>query len=361
MPIDLAAVGRAFEIPGRFLSAEPWGSGHINDTFRAEYRDGAAVERYIHQRINHRVFADPPAVMENISRVLAHLRRTLSGRRVLTLVPARDGGAVVRAADGSWWRTFLHIPGARSCDVVETGEQARECGRAFGDFMARLSDLPGPRLRETIPGFHDTARRVAALREAVAADAAGRAARAREEIAFALAREPLARALDEARAAGELPERVTHNDTKFNNVLIDDQTRKALCVIDLDTVMPGLSLNDFGDMVRTAACPAEEDERDLSKVRLEPALFRALVEGYLEAAGGLLTEGEKSLLAFSGRLITYELAVRFLTDYLSGDVYFKIHRPEHNLERARAQLKLVASIESQERELERIVRSARKS
>lgn len=357
---DLAAVAGAFDAPGAYAGAEPYGNGHINDTYLVEYEEAGQRRLYVLQRINHNVFRDPAALMDNVRRVLAHLERKLAGdpelrRRVLTLVPARDGKPYHRDAAGSFWRMYLHIQGGRTYDVVESPRQAFQAARAFGGFQSLLADLPAPRLNETIPGFHDTPKRFAAFERAVAADKAGRARLARAEIEFARRREPVTRVLEDLRARGELPERITHNDTKFNNVIIDNRTGEGLCVIDLDTVMPGLALHDFGDMVRAATSPAAEDERDLSKVTMQMPMFEALVQGYWSSAGAFLTAAERRHLAFSGKLITLEIGLRFLTDFLEGDVYFKVHREGHNLDRCRTQLKLVESIEAQEEAMNRFV------
>jgi aminoglycoside phosphotransferase (APT) family kinase protein len=232
-------------------------------------------------------------------------------------------------------------------------EQAYQAAHAFGCFQQQLASLPSPRLHETIPDFHHTPKRFAALQQAIAADAKGRAKLAQPEIDFALAHESITGVLLQA----SLPERITHNDTKFNNVLLDDATGESLCVVDLDTVMPGLVLYDFGDMVRTTTSPAAEDEQDLSKVIMQFPLFEALVRGYLSAAGEFLSEAEKKFLAFSGKLITFEVGIRFLADYLAGDTYFKIHREGHNLDRCRTQFKLVESIELEEEKMNRLVES----
>ena len=353
---SVGAAARQFEIGGEFLEAIPYGSGHINDTYRVRFGNGAAPRFSILQRINHHIFKRPEALMENIERVTAHLAAQVAedpdrGRRVLTLIPARDGRYWHVDAEGNHWRAYRFIEGARSYDAVESTEQAFQAARAFGRFQQLLASLPAPRLHDTIPEFHHAPKRFKALEEAVAKDAAGRAALAKREIEFVLAREAITGVLLKAN----LPERVTHNDTKFNNVMLDDATGEGICVIDLDTVMPGLTPYDFGDMVRTTTSPAMEDERDLSKVTMQFPMFEALVRGYLESAGGFLTKEEKRLLAFSGKSITFELGIRFLTDYLEGDTYFKVHREGHNLDRCRTQFKLVESIEEQEEEMERLV------
>lgn len=356
---DIRSVSSHFEIWGQFLSAEAYGTGHINDTYCACYDQGGSRVRYIHQRINHNVFRNPVALMENIRRVTEHLRCKLAdeadiSRRTLTLVATRDGQPFYRDPDGNYWRTYIFIEKARTYDAVESPQQAFEAARAFGRFQGMLADLPGPRLHETIPDFHHAPKRFVALERAIKADVCNRARGASLEIEFALQRKVMTNMLIEA----QLPERITHNDTKFNNVMLDDASGEGICVIDLDTTMPGLALSDFGDQVRTTTSPAKEDERDLSKVVMQLPMFEALVRGYLSAARELLTPAEKQLLVFSGKLITFEVGIRFLTDYLSGDTYFKIHRDGHNLDRCRTQFKLVESISQQEQEMNRIVERA---
>lgn len=353
-PVDIAKVASAFRLPGTFVSASPYGSGHINDTYAVVQETGEGRRRFLLQRINEKVFKDPPALMRNVSRVCAHAQERLrlegrkdADRRALTLVPARDSRDWHQDELGGCWRCYLFIEGATGHDVIRSAGQAREAARAFGAFQALLADLPGGRLNETIPDFHHTPARFSAFRRALKADAHGRAPAAAAEIAFALDRAHEVGVIVDAMAAGKVPERVTHNDTKLNNVLIDDRTGEGICVIDLDTVMPGSALYDFGDLVRTSTSPAAEDETDLSLVEMRMPMFRALVEGYLSAASGFLTAEERRLLAFSGKLITLEIGLRFLTDWLEGDVYFKVRRPGHNLDRCRTQFALVRSIEAQ--------------
>ena len=360
---DLAAVARAFPLLGQFRRAAPHGSGHINDTFAAEFDQAGIRVRYILQRINSRIFRDVPALMENVRRVTAHATRRAeeagadgAARRALTLVPAADGRAYHRDTAGGWWRCFLFIEGAATHDVIRNPTQAREAARAFGEFQKLLVDLPGGRLNETIPFFHHTRRRFDTLQRAITADGFNRAAEARAEIAFATSREAMVDRLIDLQARGEIPERITHNDTKLNNVMIDDVTQAGICVIDLDTAMPGLALYDFGDMVRSATNSAAEDEPDASRVEARLPIFEALVVGYLAAARSFLTEAELAQLVFSGRLITFEIGIRFLTDFLEGDVYFKTKRPGHNLDRARNQFALVRSLEAREATMEAIVK-----
>ena len=362
MKHDLKAVVAQFDLEGEFVDAQPYGTGHINDTYLVRLRQGQAVVPWILQRINHRVFTKVPALMENILRVTEHVRGRLAAlpgsdlrRETLTVIPTRAGKAFLEDADGNFWRTYIFITGARTYDEVRGRDMARQAAMAFGRFQKLLMDLPEPTLHETIPFFHHTPDRFARLEAAIAADAAGRAASCPAEIEFALARKASTGVLVDGIAAGRLPLRVTHNDTKINNVMIDDQDGRGICVIDLDTVMPGTVLYDFGDQIRTTTGTAAEDERDLSKVRFQIDMFEALVEGYLEAARDFLVPAEIEQLAFSGRLITFEIGIRFLTDYLQGDVYFKTHRPGHNLDRARTQFQMVRHMEAQSEAMEGIV------
>ncbi|MGA2174664.1 MAG: aminoglycoside phosphotransferase family protein [Verrucomicrobiota bacterium] len=353
---DVRAVARQFHILGEFLTAEPYGSGHINDTYCVVFDQGGLRVRYIVQRINHAIFKNPVALMENIQRVTEHLGQKSAGqsdqsRRVLTLISASDGKRYYCDQAGNHWRAYIFIEKARTFDAVESAPQAFQAAKAFGQFQKLLADLPAPRLYDTIPDFHHTPKRFAALEKAIAADAFNLAKLAKPEIEFALNHKAITGVLLDAK----LPERVTHNDTKFNNVMIEDATGEGICVIDLDTVMPGLALYDFGDMIRTATSPAQEDERDLAKVRMQFPMFEALVRGYLTTASEFLTRAEKQFLAFSGELITFEIGVRFLTDFLEGDTYFKVHREGHNLDRCRTQFKLVESIEQQEAAMNKLV------
>jgi len=348
-PNALRAVASAFRIYGEFLGAAPYGAGHINDTYCAEFCQGGTAVRYILQRINDKVFKHPAALMENIQRVTLHIAAKAAAevdpsRRGLTLILARDGRCWHQDNSGNFWRAYIFIEKARTLQTADSESQAYEAARAFGRFQHWLADLPAPRLHDTISDFHHTPKRVAALEQAIAADVVNRAALVKAEIQFVLQRKPWTSALITAG----LPERVTHNDTKLNNVMLDETTGEGICVIDLDTVMSGLVLYDFGDMVRTLTSPAPEDERDLSKVNMRFPMFAALARGYLASAAVFLTPAEKQHLAFSGKLITFEIGIRFLTDFLSGDTYFKIHREGHNLDRCRAQFKLVQSIEQQE-------------
>jgi Ser/Thr protein kinase RdoA (MazF antagonist) len=357
MPATVAealAVSAEFAFGGKVLSATPYGSGHINDTFLVLIEAAPNPRRFVLQRINHHVFKQPDLLMENVERVCAHAHAKLRAagasdahRRALRLIPTLKGKSWHVDDAGNRWRCYDFIEGATGHDVVRSAAQAEAAAKAFGAFQALLADLPGGRLHETIPGFHHTPGRYARFQAALAADTHGRAASAAPEIAFALARAHEVSVVVDALRDGTLPERVTHNDTKLNNVLLDDVTQEGVCVIDLDTVMPGSALYDFGDLVRTSTSPAAEDETDLSKVTMQLPMFEALVRGYLASARGFLTPREKELLPFAGKLITFEIGLRFLTDWLEGDTYFRIKRPTHNIDRTRTQFKLVASIEDQ--------------
>jgi Ser/Thr protein kinase RdoA (MazF antagonist) len=356
----LRQVFEAFQAWGDFTGAEPYGSGHINDTYRVAAGLAGAPVHYLLQRINHVIFKQPDRVMENIVRVTRHLRGKMAGaadasRRTLTVVPARDGAPCARDDAGNWWRLYLFIEGARTYDVIENERQAYEAARAFARFQNQLADLPAPRLHETIPAFHNTLKRLEALDAAAAADACGRKAEVAAELAFVEERRAQCGRLIERHARGDIPERITHNDTKINNVMLDDATGEGVCVIDLDTVMPGFALYDFGDMVRSATAASREDERDLAQVGSRIGMFEALARGYLAGADFLLP-AEIEELVFSGRLITLTIGIRFLTDYLSGDVYFRTSRPGQNLDRCRAQFQMVRSMEAQAEAMERIVR-----
>ncbi|MFA6716253.1 MAG: aminoglycoside phosphotransferase family protein [Victivallaceae bacterium] len=357
-------VKEEFEIYGDFVSAAPYGSGHINDTLRVIINQGGTEVHYIFQRINEKVFKNPPAVMENIQRVTEHIFKKIEEegdpeitRHTLVVIKAKDGKAYFLDAEGKYWRAYIFIEKAQTYDVIETSQQAYEAARAFGLFQKDLADLPGERLHETIPDFHNTPQRFANLEKAIAADAAGRVKDAGPEIDFVLKRKADVSKLTDLLAAGELVERITHNDTKLNNVMLDDKTGKGVCVIDLDTVMPGLVHYDFGDMVRTSTSPAAEDEKDLSKVTMQFHMFESLLRGYLSTAGDFLTPTEREHLPFAGKLITLEIGIRFLTDYLEGDIYFKTHREGHNLDRCRTQFKLVESIEEQMDEMTALLNS----
>jgi len=362
---DLRSIAARFQICGDFREAAPYGSGHINDTYAAVFDQTGSPMRFIFQRINHNVFKDPAGLMGNVERVTTHIRRKLEAagadqisRRVLTLVPALDGKRWHADAEGNHWRCCLFIERAKSYDRVEAPRQAFEAARAFGEFQKQLADLPAPRLRDTISNFHHTRSRFDALCQAIEQDACNRAAEVKADIEFALRHEPLVDVLLDLQARGLLPERVTHNDCKLNNVMLDDATGEGVCVIDLDTVMPGLTLYDFGDICRTAACSTVEDERDLSKVEMRMEMFEALVGGYLASAGEFLNPVERDHLVFCAKLITLEMGIRFLADHLAGDRYYKVHRPGHSADRARVQFKMVESFERNDAAMCKVVQAA---
>jgi aminoglycoside phosphotransferase (APT) family kinase protein len=361
----LREVADAFPLPGRWLRSSPFGSGHINTTVLAELEGPEGVARFVQQRINRAVFHEPALVMENFARVVAHVRRALEragtpdlDRRVLTLVPTRSGASCYVDSRGDTWRTVRLIPGAHGVDVASAPAEARAAALAFGRFLAQLADLPPPRLHETIPRFHDARLRFAQLEVAAREDAAGRLSACRAEVDFALSREPLVARFEALRRSGEVRECVAHNDTKLNNVLLDDATGEGLCVIDLDTVMPGCALTDFGDLARSAATRAAEDERDLARVRVETDLFGALADGFVAGAGASLAPAERAALPFGALLMSYVIGLRFLADHLRGDTYFRVHRPGQNLDRARTQLALVADFERKQGELAALVARA---
>lgn len=363
----VASIADSFAIEGRFVLGEEIDSGHINSTYRATFRQkNGREQRYILQAINREVFKDPYAVMNNVETVTRHinsrvlrLKKDLGGQ-TLNLFPARTGGTWIEDDGGSVWRCYNFIEGCVTYDVVENTRQAYQAARAFGSFQDLVSDLDASAIIETIPDFHHTRKRLDRLREVAAADPHGRLDTVRAEFDFIQNREPLAGLLVDLAGSGGIPTRVTHNDTKINNVMIDAESDEAVCVIDLDTVMPGLALYDFGDLVRSATSPAAEDERDLSKVEMRMPMFEALVEGYLDAAGDFVTAVEVEHLVDAGKLMTLEVGIRFLTDHLEGDVYFKTHRPGHNLDRCRTQLKLVERIEEKEREMRGFIGKVRR-
>lgn len=345
------AMADRFDLRGKVTSVRDFGDGHINDTFLVETRDADGVHDYILQRVNKNVFTDGQGLMQNMNAVTNYIRIALilSGgdpvREVLTLVPTREGKSYLFDEEGYVWRTTLRISDVFSYSVVVDGDQLFETGRAFGHFMRQLDRFDASELKETIPNFHNTPKRFEAFEKAVEEDKMCRRASVMPEIAFAMQYKEFAKTLVDQLEKGELPLRVTHNDTKINNVLMDKASGRAICVIDLDTVMPGLVAYDFGDSIRSGANPAAEDERDLSKVTMDFELYKSFANGYLEEAGSILTPAERRSLAIGAKMMTLECGVRFLTDYLEGDHYFKIHREGQNLDRARTQFKMVADME----------------
>ncbi len=352
--IELRKVMSEFEIYGDFVEAFPYGTGHINDTYKAVFSQAGRRVNYLAQRINTRVFQNPEALMENISRICAHLssRARAEGmqdasRRVLHLIPSRSGQPWHKDSENGYWRCYLFIEDATGHGIVQNTLQAREAARCFGEYLNLLADLPGKRLYETIPDFHNTPNRFANLAAAVEKDELNLAKLVQKEIDFFTARENAVGTLIKLQKEGKIPERVTHNDTKLNNVLLDNETSRGVCVIDLDTSMPGLSLYDFGDLVRTSTSPVPEDHPRPEEVQMRPEMYKALAEGFLESGHSFLNETEISLLPEGARLMTMEVGMRFLTDYLEGNKYFKTAYPEHNLVRCRTQIALTESIEKQ--------------
>jgi hypothetical protein len=345
----------AFDL--QVASLAPQAGGHINASWRVVTSLGAS---WLLQRLNPQVFPDGAAVMRNIALVTAHLSTQVShlpdaGRRALRLLTRRDGTTAWQAPDGAWWRVFHFIDRSRTCLHATMAREAQEVGCAFGGFQRMLQNYTGPALADTIPGFHDTLSRLTALEVAVAADSAGRAAGVAREIDYARSRHAYAETLPPLIGSGALPQRIVHNDAKVANVLLDASSGEALAVIDLDTVMPGTLLYDVGDLIRSIASPTDEDERDLSRVGVRPPLMAALAAGYLGACGAGLTETERAHFIFAGLLLTYEQGVRFLTDHLAGDCYYRISRAGQNLDRARAQFRLLTSLEAERPGLEAMV------
>lgn len=358
---DLQVIGRRFAIEGDFESGGPYGMGHINDTYAVVYRRGTRRTRFILQRINQRVFRDPEGLMANIVAVTGHLSskiRAAGGdplRETLTLILALDGNSFVQSEAGDFWRVYVFIEGAKTYESVERLDHVQSAGRAFGTFQQLLSDFPAHALSETIPDFHHTRKRFEAFLLAVAGDVENRARAAGPEIEFVLRRGDLTSVLVDTLSAGRLQQRITHNDTKFNNVMIDNLTGEGVCVIDLDTVMPGLSLYDYGDSIRSFTNTGAEDETDLSKVDFNLEVFDLYTRGYIEATRGFLRQEEVDLLPLAAQLMTLECGMRFLADYLQGDTYFKTRRPEHNLDRCRTQFKLVKGMEEEADQMAAIV------
>ncbi|MBQ2735749.1 MAG: aminoglycoside phosphotransferase family protein [Clostridia bacterium] len=344
MQNDLREILRHFDVE---MDSTPYGNGHINDTYLVQTKP-----RTILQRINTDIFKKPDEVMANIEAVTSFLREKIAkdggdpSRETLRLIPTREGKPYFAAADGSAYRLYHFIEHTKSFERAESPSMFAAAAHAFGKFQRMLSDFPADTLYEVIPKFHDTSDRLRQFREAVERDVKGRAASVRKEIDFVLSYADRVSIVTDAIADGSVPLRVTHNDTKLNNVMLDEETHEGVCVIDLDTVMPGSLLYDFGDALRFGASTGAEDETDLSKISFDLTYFEAFTEAFLEEMGGDMTPRERELLPFSAQLLTLECGMRFLTDYLNGDTYFRIHREHHNLDRTRTQLKLVADIEA---------------
>lgn len=337
---------------------EPYGSGHINSTWLAIHKsdDGKEVKNLM-QKISTVAFKNPEQLMENIVGVTEFLRDKVEEDGTLTVIPTLDGKSFYLDEFGSYWRVYKFVENATAYQQIENDNDFYTCGLAFGEFQQMLAEYPAEKLYETIPNFHNTPSRFADFKKALAEDKMGRAKDVQAEIDFVLAHECKADSITSKLESGEIPYRVTHNDTKLNNILIDNATGKAKCVIDLDTVMPGAAAYDFGDSIRFGASTGAEDETDLSKISVDVHLFEVFAKGYLSTANKFLTPAEKDSLVTGAYLMTLECGVRFLTDYLNGDVYFKIHRENHNLDRCRTQFKLVSDMEAKEAQLRSIVNS----
>lgn len=353
-----------FCLDGEAVSAAAFGNGHINDTYRV-CCEGTAAE-YILQRMNCQIFHHPEEVMENVDRVTAWLRERIQeeggdpGREVLTIVPGQNGSLGLWL-HGNYWRMYRFIQDATAYDQAPDEAIFRESAVAFGHFQYLLRDFPSALLHETIPDFHNTPKRFEAFAHAVRSDGCGRCAGARQEIDFLMERADLAGVLRKLQDAGSLPLRVTHNDTKLNNVMIDNKTRRGICVIDLDTVMPGLSVTDFGDSIRFGASTGKEDEPDLEKVNFDLEKFRVYTEGFLAGTAGALTQTETEMLPWGAMVITFEQAIRFLGDYLEGDPYYKTEYPEHNLVRARTQIRLLDQMQKKADAMHKAVQDSLRS
>lgn len=352
-----------FLIKGKCVNCIPYGNGHINDTFKITSKDENGKEfLYILQRMNHEIFKAPVELVENIFGVTSHLKKKIiaSGgdytRETLNMIETLDNKFYYKDSIGCYWRMYDFIANATCFDLVEKPEHFYQSGVAFGNFQKLLADYPAKELHETIVGFHNTKQRYARFIEVVNQDKLGRAKDVQAEIDFVIAHKNDTEVCTDMLNKGELPLRVTHNDTKLNNVMIDDKTGKGICVLDLDTVMPGLSMNDFGDSIRFGASTAVEDEKDLSKVCMDINLFDVYTKGFLESCGDALTKNEIDMLPFGAKIMTFECGMRFLTDYLEGDVYFKIHREGHNLDRCRTQFKLVSDMENKWDEMKLVVK-----
>lgn len=360
MTFDLTEIASNFLLKGSVSKIEPFGNGHINDTYRI-YMAGDNVNDYILQRKNHLIFKDVAGMMENISRVTNHIRTKLAekgekeiDKKVITHIFCSDGELYYKDKNGNYWTVFLYIPESISVEKIEKPEHAYLAGKGFGQFQQLLADLPGKPLNETIVDFHDIDFRFRNFRKALNVNYQGRNETAKKEIDFAFQHENEMHTLKNAFQRGEIQNRITHNDTKINNILFD-KAYNILCVIDLDTVMPGFVHFDFGDAIRTAASTAEEDETDLLKITINLEVFRAFAKGFLEETKSVLSEKEISLFPHSAMFMTFIMGLRMLTDFVEGDVYYKIKYPQHNFDRARAQFKLVEEIALHEKEMEKII------
>lgn len=353
----LKKVSENYNLPGTLRDYIHCDNGHINDTYHVKYSNGdGMMDEYIFQRINQYVFKEPIKVMENIKEISKHVktRKMTANCGIITFFDNADGRNYT-VCDGSYWRVCHYVLNSVSYETAEDPKVLQSAGYAFGRFQHLLSDLPMERLHDTIPDFHNTKRRLKDFFDMVALDPHGRVKDVEEDIAFFQQNSKIASKLIEMQENGELPLRVTHNDTKYNNILMDKCTCEPLCVIDLDTVMPGLSMYDFGDAIRFAANTAVEDEADLSKVGLNMENYVEFTKGFISASKEFLSTNEMENMALGAIVITIELASRFLSDYLNGDKYFRIHRPNQNLDRARCQIRLAQDMMARHDEMRRII------
>ena len=354
-------IAKAFNLPGILIEAGPIGNGHINDTILLVFDDKGEKKEFILQRINKFVFHHPDELMENMVGVTDFLKKKViaaggnPGREVLTVLPAADGKSFYIDESGEYWRITKRISNTYCREMASSPEEFRKAGYAFGHFQSQLSDYPAETLHETIPYFHDTRVRYRNFIKSVEADRMGRAAGCTDEIKFILDRKATAFYPMDSFDKGEFPLRVTHNDTKINNILFDQDSGEPVCILDLDTVMPGLAMTDFGDATRTGSCTAVEDEPDIDKVKCDLELFDSFADGFIEGCNGKLTEHEIDTLPVGALTSTYEQGLRFLADYLDGDVYFKTAYPEHNLVRTHTQIKMVQEIEAKWDQLQNII------
>ncbi len=362
-PFDINAIQEQFAIDGTYTGFERINNGHINSTYTLIFDKDGKSKKYVLQMINTEVFKNPEGLMDNIVRVTGHIRNKnyelnlpWADRGTLNFQPCRDGKYFYFDEFDRCWRVYEYIDDVYTCNAIESTSVFESAGTAFGEFQKLLADFDGGTLFETIENFHNTADRLEALKKAVSENKSGRVDQVKEDIAFALAHESDTHKLVDLITEGKLPLRVTHNDTKLNNILFDNQLNKGICIIDLDTVMPGLSLYDFGDSIRFGANTASEDEKDLSLVSLSLELYEAYVKGYLDSAREALTDLEKELLPFGAKLMTLECGIRFLTDYINGDVYFKTEYPEHNLDRCHTQFALVKDMENKMADMDAITK-----
>ncbi len=354
---QLMELTKHFQFQGEIADIRPYGNGHINDTYLVTGVDGKKSVRYILQKVNTYVFPEPDKMMKNIISVTSFLKQhSDDSRTVLTPIPTQNGEWFLQVGD-DFYRAYHFVENSICLEHPENQDDFYQCAVAFGAFQNELRDFPAETLYETIPNFHNTPKRFRDFLDVVEKDACDRCKTAEEEIAFVKAREPFYGVLYEAYEKGQLPLRVTHNDTKSNNVMLNADTHEALCVIDLDTIMPGFSVTDFGDAIRFGASTATEDETDLSKVRMDLDMFRAYVKGFLDGCAGSLTREEVMLLPEGAKMMTMECGMRFLADYLAGDVYFKTAFPTHNLVRCRTQFTLAADMEKHWDEMKEIVKS----